>query len=139
MESRKNGQNIDVKYLVQVILRHWLLILFSLIVCLSVAVLYLAVSSKTYLAGVTVLLDVEERRARGTSSEYFDVNEMMSQNKSLRNELAYFHSSPLIREVVEDMNLTVSYYMQENRVPIPRGTGLYSDQYLQAIAVHCRH
>jgi hypothetical protein len=79
------------------------------------------VSSKTFLAGVTVLLDVEERRAaRGGSSEYFDVNEMMFQNKSLRNELAYLRSTPLIREVVEDMNLTVSYFMQEGRLPIPK-------------------
>jgi tyrosine-protein kinase Etk/Wzc len=121
MENSKTGQNIDVKYLVQVILRQWLLILVSLMVCLTVAILYLEVASKTYLAGVTVLLDVEERRAaRGGSSEYFDVNEMMFQNKSLQNELAFLQSTPLIREVVEDMNLTVSYFMQEGRVPIPK-------------------
>jgi tyrosine-protein kinase Etk/Wzc len=121
MENRKSAQQIDVKYLVQVILRHWLLLLFSVLVCSAVAIVYLKVASKTYLAGITVLLDVEERRAaRGGSSEYFDVNEMMFQNKSLRNELAYLQSTPLVREVVEDMNLTVSYFMQEGRVPIPK-------------------
>jgi hypothetical protein len=41
MENRKTSQNIDVKYLVQVILRHWLLILFSLMVCIAVAIVYL--------------------------------------------------------------------------------------------------
>ncbi len=121
MENRKSSQIIDVKYLVQVILKHWLLILFSIIVCLVVSLAYLKVSSKTFLAGVTILLDVEERRSTsGRSGEYFDVNEMMFQNKSLRNELAYLQSTPLVREVVEDMNLTVSYYMQEGRVPIPK-------------------
>ena len=105
MENGKTSQNIDVKYLVKVILRHWLLIMFSFLICLSVGIFYLKISSKTYAAGVTVLLDVEERRAsRGGSSEYFDVNEMMFQNKSLRNELAFLRSTPLIREVVEVAN-----------------------------------
>ncbi|MFO8154263.1 Wzz/FepE/Etk N-terminal domain-containing protein [Thioalkalivibrio sp.] len=102
MESKKNGQNIDVKYLVQVILRHWLLMLFSLIVCLSIAVVYLEVASKTYLAGVTVLMDVEEQRARGTSSEYFDVNEMMLGLQAFRTGRTCSTTRKLYSPVVDD-------------------------------------
>lgn len=120
MENKQNSQNIDIKFLLGVILRNWIFIVLTTIIFLAVAIVYLKLSSQTFLVSTKILIDVDDQRQRGGTSEYFDVNELMRENKSLQNELVYLSSTPLIKEVVEDMNMITSYYMQEGRVPIPR-------------------
>lgn len=121
MEARKNSQNIDVKYLVTVILKHWYLLIITTIVFLAFAIIYLGLSSKTYMVGARIVINVDDRsRQQRGNSEYFDVAELMQGNRSFQNELTFLQSTPLIREVVDDMNVLTSYYMQEGRVPIPK-------------------
>lgn len=122
MESKNTTQNktIDVKYLVNVILRHWLIILIGVLFAFSVAIVYLKLASRTYLASTRILLNIEERRNTGDGGEYFNVSELLYQHRSLQNELVFFQSTPLIKEVVDEMNIETSYYMQEGRIPIPR-------------------
>ncbi len=121
MEARKNSQNIDVKYLVNVILKHWYLLVIATVIFVAVAIVYLSLSSKTYLVGARIVINVDDRaQQRSGNSEYFDVAELMQGNRSFQNELTFFQSTPLVREVVDDMNLLTSYYMQEGRVPIPK-------------------
>jgi tyrosine-protein kinase Etk/Wzc len=106
--------------LVGVICRNWLLLLLCIIIASVIAVFYLTISSRTYIASTKILLNIEERMNTGESGEYFNVSELMFQNRSLQNELAYLQSTPLIKEVVDQMNIETSYYMQEGRIPIPR-------------------
>ena len=44
-------------------------------------------------------------------------NEMIEQDKNLQNEVYYLKSTPLVQSVVEDMDLLVSYYVQEDKIP----------------------
>jgi len=121
MENSNKDKPIDVKYLVRNFFRNWYLFLASLLIFIIIATVYLKISARTYLAGTKILINVEEQRPNSSgSSEYFNVADLMYQNKSLQNELAFLQSTPLIKEVVDDMNLITSYYMQEGRIPIPK-------------------
>lgn len=120
MEKSKSNQNIDIKFLVNLILRNWIYLFLTTLIFIAVAVVYLKISSKTFMVSTKILINVEDHRQRTGTSDLLDVNELMSQNKSLQNELVYLSSTPLVKEVIDEMNLVTSYYMQEGRIPIPR-------------------
>jgi len=120
MVNTKTNQYFDVKYLIDVILRNWILLTVSVFFFLAMAVIYLKISSRTFLASTKILINVENQGRQGGTSDYLNVTDLMSQYKSIQNELAYIQSTPLVKEVVDEMNLVTTYYMQEGRVPIPR-------------------
>jgi len=120
MEKSSNNQNIDIKFLVNLILRNWIYLLLTTLIFIAVAVVYLKISSKTFRVSTKILINIDNSGQRSGNSDLLDVGELMSQNKSLQNELVYIGSTPLIKEVIDEMNLVTSYYMQEGRIPIPR-------------------
>jgi len=119
MEKTRSLQAIDIKHLVNKLIKHWLLIFISLFICIAISITYLKIASKTFAVGTKILIEVDERRRESSASEYFDVGDLMNKNRSLQNELISLQSTPLIREVVDEMNLVTTYFMQEGRIPIP--------------------
>jgi tyrosine-protein kinase Etk/Wzc len=96
----------------------WKILLISLVVLVGGTVLYIKVSAKTYRVRSSVVLNVKRSNAFGAQTDdLLKVYELIEQDKILQNEIYLFKSSPLIRSVVEDMNLLVSYFVQGDKIP----------------------
>ncbi|MEN8230622.1 MAG: polysaccharide biosynthesis tyrosine autokinase [Bacteroidota bacterium] len=66
----------------------------------------------------TVILKIERSNAFGANSDdMMRVYDLIEQDKNLQNEIFFLQSSPLIQSVVEEMDLAVSYYLQEDKIP----------------------
>ena len=118
----KNSDDILSNNLLQLLKdlgKYWYLIAISMAIALSVAVLYLKYAGKTYTVSSSVLLRLEANNnfaARGNNDilRAFDV---MMQDKTLQNEMYFMESLPLIREIVEEMDIRMFYYSQDKRIP----------------------
>jgi capsular exopolysaccharide synthesis family protein len=100
------------------LLKYWYIVIFSLAVTVGSAVFYLKYSAKTYTISASVALTIERSNAFGANSEdLMRVNELIEQEKNLQNEIQFFQSTPLIKDVVENMEMQVSYFLQEDKIP----------------------
>jgi len=98
--------------------RAWPLLILSLVVLIGGTMIYIKFAAKTYKVKSSVVLTIERSNAFGAQSDdLLKVYELIEQDKNLQNEIYVFKSTPLVRSVVEDMNLLVSYYLQEDKIP----------------------
>jgi tyrosine-protein kinase Etk/Wzc len=98
--------------------KYWYIVVFSLAIMLGGALFYIKFAAKTYKVTASVVLHIERSNAFGAKSEdMMRVYDLIEQDKNLQNEIYFLQSSPLIRSVVEDMDLQVSYFLQEDKIP----------------------
>ncbi|MCP4310800.1 MAG: polysaccharide biosynthesis tyrosine autokinase [Bacteroidetes bacterium] len=103
---------------IQDILKYWYVAVISLGITLGAAMFYLKYAARTYEVQASVLLHTEKSNAFGAKSEnLMRVSELIEVDKNLQNEIYFMQSTPLIRSVVEEMDLQVSYFLQEDRIP----------------------
>ena len=114
-------QKVTPRELFNAILRQWKWILLSLMVCLGLAVLYLAWKPFSYTREAQV--EIKEDSDSGSSSALSMFADLGIGNatNNLYNEMAYFESPDLISQVIERLGLQTSYYMKKGL----RGTLLY--------------
>lgn len=100
------------------LMKNWYWIVISLFLTVGVSVVYLKFAAKKYKISSSVLLKIDEtNNYGGNTDDIVEVSSIINRHKNFQNELATFNSTPLIREVVEDMNLRTTYYMQEDKLP----------------------
>lgn len=117
-DSNNNSILPDFESFFKDIFKNWLFFAISIFIALTVAFVYLKYAAKTYKVSSTVLLDLKENNSnQNKNTEIIALESLMSENKSFQNELFYLKSSPLVQEVVKKMDLTVSYYLQEDNIP----------------------
>ena len=108
----------NIKDFVKDLIKYWYIVGLSLVITVGGAVFYLKFAAKTYKVTASVLLNTERSNAFGAKSDDFmRVNELIEKEKNLQNEIYYIQSSPLIKSVLEDMDLQVTYYLQEDKIP----------------------
>jgi capsular exopolysaccharide synthesis family protein len=118
MMKENNNLGAHLIALFRDLMKSWYWIAISLAITLSVAFVYLKFSAKKYRIASSVLLKIEENNNfGGGSDELVEVSSIINQQKNFQNELHSFVSTPLVREVVEDMNLRTTYYLQEDKIP----------------------
>ncbi len=121
----KNSDDIlsnNLLRLVKDLSKYWYLIAISLFIALSISFFYLKYAAKTYTVSSSVLLRLENNnnfaRAGGRGGpdigRAFDV---ILQDKTMQNEIHFMQSLPLIREIVDEMDIRIHYYAQEGRIP----------------------
>ncbi|MDE7418730.1 MAG: polysaccharide biosynthesis tyrosine autokinase, partial [Muribaculaceae bacterium] len=95
------------------ILRQWKWILLSLMICMGLAVLYLAWKPLGYTREAQV--EIKEDAESGTSSALSMFADLGIGNatNNLYNEMAYFESPDLMAQVVERLGLQTNYFMNE--------------------------
>jgi tyrosine-protein kinase Etk/Wzc len=116
----QNNDNIlnQLTEFVRDLLKYWYVLAFCLAAVLGGALFYIKFAAKTYHVTASVVLNIERSNAFGSQSEdMMRVYELIEQDKNLQNEIYLLKSSPLIRTVVEDMDLQVTYYLQEDKIP----------------------
>ncbi|MFC2080679.1 GumC family protein [Bacteroidota bacterium] len=104
----------------RILLKIWdyrLFFFISVIISLVPAFLYTKYSSRTYRANSTILIKTESNRRYSNSNEILNVYDILNQEINLQNELSLIQSSPLIREVLDELGLSVSYFAQIDKIP----------------------
>lgn len=100
------------------LIKYWYVVLLSLVIVLGGALFYLKFAAKTYKVSASVLINIKRTNAFGADADnIMRVNELIEQDKNLQNEIYFLKSSPLIQSVVEKMDLQVTYYRQEDKIP----------------------
>ncbi len=116
-----NRDDSRLKYITEFfndLLRNWYVFAITLAVVCGGTLVYVKYASKIYKVKASVLLKVERSNAYGgRSDDILKVYELIEQDKNLQNEIYYFKSTPLVKSVVEKMDLLVSYYLQEDKIP----------------------
>lgn len=127
MDKKNNntnaGSNVDIMQLIGVFLSYWKLYVISCIFFLGIAFVFIKYASRTYSVQARIMIHANRMRTR-TSNQYVNVNDLMNQEKNLNNEINFMLSSPLIEEVIEDMNLNVFYYIKDPVIPPELDFGL---------------
>jgi len=104
------------------LIKYWYIVGISLVLTVGTAFFYIKYAAKTYNVRASVLLNIERSNAIGASTDdMMRVYEIIEQDKNLQNEIYYLQSSPLINSVVEEMDLQVSYFLQEDKIPKEMG------------------
>ncbi len=99
-------------------LNNWYIIAISLVIFLGVSMVYLKLSAKNYKVGASVLLNMDQKQnGGGRSDDVLPSYNIVEREKNLQNEMFIFSSTPLIREVLEEMNMRTNYYLQEDKIP----------------------
>ena len=105
-------ENIDVKELLFKYLIHWPWFVGAVVACLIGAWVYLHVSTPVYNISATVLIkDDKKGGSAGMLSglESLGLDGMISSSQNIDNEIEVLRSKTIVKEVVEDLGLYISY------------------------------
>lgn len=105
-------ENIDVKELLFKYLIHWPWFVGAVVACLIAAWVYLHVSTPVYNISATVLIkDDKKGGSVGMLSglESLGLDGMISSSQNIDNEIEVLRSKTIVKEVVEDLGLYISY------------------------------
>ena len=105
-------ENIDVKELLFKYLIHWPWFVGAVVACLIAAWVYLHVSTPVYNISATVLIkDDKKGGSAGMLSglESLGLDGMISSSQDIDNEIEVLRSKTIVKEVVEDLGLYISY------------------------------
>ena len=106
-EEQVNIQEILFRYLI-----HWPWFVVSVVICIIFAWLYLHVTTPIYNISATVLIKDEEKgggKSMSSELEKMGLDGFMSSSKNIDNEIEVLRSKSLAREVVNLLNLFVTY------------------------------
>ena len=105
-------ENIDVKELLFKYLIHWPWFVGAVVACLIAAWVYLYVFTPVYNISATVLIkDDKKGGSAGMLSglESLGLDGMISSSQNIDNEIEVLRSKTIVKEVVEDLGLYISY------------------------------
>ena len=105
-------ENIDVKELLFKYLIHWPWFVGTVVACLIAAWVYLYMSTPVYTISATVLIkDDKKGGSAGMLSglESLGLDGMISSSQNIDNEIEVLRSKTIVKEVVEDLGLYISY------------------------------
>ena len=106
-EEQINIQQIIFRYLI-----HWPWFVISVVVCVILAWAYLYTATPVYNISATVLIKDDEKGGGSSMSselEKMGLDGFMSSSKNIDNEIEVLRSKSLAREVVNQLNLFVTY------------------------------
>lgn len=75
---------------------------------------YNRLSPTIYENSIQMLVDIQERSARGGRNERFQSIDLINETSNLENELGKMRSFPLIKTTLSKLNFEVSYHLQES-------------------------
>lgn len=114
-EEQINIQEILFRYLI-----HWPWFVISVALCIVLAWIYLYTATPVYNISATVLIKDEEKGGGASMSselEKMGLDGFMTSSKNIDNEIEVLRSKSLAREVVNQLNLFVTY-QDEDAFPV---------------------
>ena len=111
-EEEVNIQELLFRYLI-----HWPWFVVSVLICVACAFGYLKIATPIYNVSATVLIKDESKGGGATMAsemEKMGLGGMMTSASNVDNEIEVLKSKSLALEVVEQLNLYVSYWNEDN-------------------------
>ena len=121
--SQQNQLN-DIGKLKEILvfyLRRWKIFLVSLIVCISIAILYIYITKPVYLVTANILVEEKESSPMNQMQSMmkgFSLTDVFGGNSSIHNEIELIRSFSMFRRVVKSLNLNEKYSSGEWIFPI---------------------
>ena len=106
--------NFDLRLFFLKYLRYWYWFVISLIIAATASYFYLRYTTPIYQLNAILLIKDEKKGGMGQMDALKDL-ELFSGNKIVENEMEVLKSRSLIEKVVEELNLTVTYF-QESKI-----------------------
>lgn len=108
---QEKEDNFDLRLFFLKYLRYWYWFVLALITTLGGAYLYLQYAIPIYKVSATLLIK-DEKKGSSSSNEILKELDMFSGSKIVENEIEVLKSKVLAEKVIDDLNLTVSYYKE---------------------------
>ena len=111
MQEEKE-EKIDIQAILFKYLLHWPWIVGAVVICLASAWIYLKMATPIYNISATVLIkDDKKGGSAGMLSglESLGLDGMISSSQNIDNEIEVLRSKTIVKEVVEDLGLYISY------------------------------
>ncbi|MCD6201353.1 MAG: polysaccharide biosynthesis tyrosine autokinase [Bacteroidales bacterium] len=108
-----------MKSIITEVLHYWYLFVISMVIFLGIALLYYRYTAPVYNVGLELLINTSDnnRNRNIRPEDFLEGFQLVQHTKTIENEMVLLQSLPLIKEVIKNMNLKVSYYYKENYVP----------------------
>jgi tyrosine-protein kinase Etk/Wzc len=118
------AEEIDIKALTAKYLRYWYLFALGIIVCLTIAFLYLRYSTPQYSVSATMLIKDDKKGPDLADNAIFSDLDIFNSKKNIDNEIEVLKSKTLMQRVLTELSLNTSFY-KDGRVKV---TEIYGRQ-----------
>ena len=130
-------QKTDYKRIIMRFLRYKYYFIATVIVALIIAFFINKFSQRVYSNWTSLLIKEEQRNSFLSAESIMDIG-LFSGIENVENELAVLKSFSIINQTVQEMNIEVSYIMEENLLPVDflkfmKKTDLYKNSPIQVI------
>lgn len=111
MNRIREDKGTDIKTLLYKFGKKWYYFIISLLITISLAFIYIKSTKKIYRVQSTVLLKDQSLNNNGNNQESFISGlELMEGSSDIEDEIGILGSFPNIKEAIERLDFTVSYY-----------------------------
>ncbi len=122
MENPQNNNDINtnneptLREQIATYLRHWPWFIITVLISLSIAFIYLRYTTPFYQSTASII--IKDSKGRGAASElaaFEDIGLISGMNtNSIENEIEILRSRRLLRNVVNELNLNIRYFIEGN-------------------------
>jgi tyrosine-protein kinase Etk/Wzc len=118
MKEPKDILAVNLKSATRDLLKFWYILAASALLMLVVAYFYLKFSPQKFLITSSIVLRSEQNKNyAGPNNDIMRSFDFMVQDKTFNNEIFYLQSLPLLRDVLSKMDVRVSYFQKDSRIP----------------------
>lgn len=108
--SPKVEKDVSIQWFIINVLMYWKWILFSIILCIALGVIYLKFAKNTYKINASVILKDEKKGGLGNSElSLFEDMGLLNTNNNVDNEVEMLKSRNLVEGVVKEQKLYINY------------------------------
>ena len=111
-QDEKKSNPVNIKRITGRVLQYWYLVILSLIIALGIAFLINRYADRIYPSKISLI--IKESEEVSGSAEILYNNPLVDPYRNFYNEIYIIKSIPLIQEVVEELNLMISYRHEGN-------------------------
>lgn len=110
-----NSDHIDFKKIFSMVFQHWLLFILSVVVCLSLAILYASIAPSTWNVSGKILVKDSKNNPQSALSGTVggDIGSLFTAKSSADNEIQILKSRTLMQSTVNAMQLYVRTFLKE--------------------------
>ncbi|MFI3293391.1 MAG: polysaccharide biosynthesis tyrosine autokinase [Rikenellaceae bacterium] len=108
-------ESVDIKELIFYYLQYWYWFVLSVVICVSGAFLYIRYTTPVYQVVSSVVIDSGKDKSSGFDAQLESLGVTTSYTSNFDNEMLILGSRSLIQNVVEELNLYITY-MRKGRI-----------------------
>lgn len=131
----EDSDPIDIKFILYQYLKYWWLFLIAIVVCVSLAALYLFYATPLYSSSASLLIKSDTGIGFTQNAVFSDLDAYESSSK-VENELEVLSSYSLMFDAIEDMPLDASFFTKDK---YGRTREIYSKHAPVEVVIHEHH